>query len=259
MTLSINSNRLTMRTDVADPNPSAKRVQRVRHELKFRELEVVRVSDITPHMRAVVFKGPLEDFTSPAFDDHIKLFIAQANGEEARRDYTPRFDAASGELTLEFALHGDGPAATWAEQAAVGQHVRIGGPRGSFLVPVDYAWHLLVGDETALPAICRRLEELPAGTRVTVIGQVPEADRRPLSSAAQLDVQWVDDAEACLAAIRAWALPAGEGYVWGGGEGGLMAELRRLLVDEKGHDKHAIRAAAYWHAGHGADAPPAEA
>ena len=45
------------------------------------------------------------------------------------------------------------------------------------------------------------------------------------------------------------ALPPGEGYVWAAGEAAEMAELRRVLVDEKGHDKRAIRAAAYWKRG----------
>ncbi|WP_374567815.1 siderophore-interacting protein [Ideonella sp.] len=228
------------------------RVQRVRHELKFRELTVVRVRDVTPHLRAVTFTGEsLADFVSPSFDDHVKLFIDTGADEPARRDYTPRsFDNAARELTLEFVLHGDGPAAGWAAQAAPGQRVRIGGPRGSFLIPLDYAWHLLVGDETALPAIARRLEELPAGARAMVVLQVPEAADRPaLASAADLEITWVADGAALFAALKAMALPPGEGYVWAAGEAAEMAELRRILVDEKGHDKRAIRAAAYWKRG----------
>jgi NADPH-dependent ferric siderophore reductase len=193
----------------------------------------------------------LADFVSPSFDDHIKLFIDTGAEEPARRDYTPRsFDNAARELVLEFVLHGDGPASEWAAQAQPGQRVRIGGPRGSFLIPLDYDWHLLVGDETALPAIARRLEELPAGAKTMVVLQVADpADRRVLSSAAELSTTWVSDSAACLAALRALQLPPGEGYVWAAGEAADMAELRRILVDEKGHDKRAIRAAAYWRRG----------
>jgi NADPH-dependent ferric siderophore reductase len=128
--------------------------------------------------------------------------------------------------------------------------VRIGGPRGSFLIPMDYDWHLLVGDETALPAIARRLEELPAGAKTLLILQVAdEADRRALPSKADVRTTWVKDDAECLAAVRALELPPGEGYVWAAGEAGVMAELRRILVDEKAHDKRAIRAAAYWRRG----------
>jgi NADPH-dependent ferric siderophore reductase len=228
------------------------RVQRVRHELKFRDLTVVRVRDVTPHLRAVTFTDEsLADFVSPSFDDHVKLFIDTGAEEPARRDYTPRsFDNAARELTLEFVLHGDGPAAGWAAQAAPGQRVRIGGPRGSFLIPLDYDWHLLVGDETAFPAIARRLEELPAGARALVVLQVlDEADRPVLTSKADVAFTWVTDGPALLAALKAMDLPPGEGYVWAAGEASEMAELRRILVDEKGHDKRAIRAAAYWKRG----------
>lgn len=176
---------------------SALRVQRVRHELKRRDLRVVRVETISPHFRSVTFGGDsLADFVSASFDDHVKFMLDADGSEPVRRDYTPRrFDAEARELTVEFALHGDGPAALWAAQAAPGQRATIGGPRGSLVIAPDHDWHLLVGDETALPAIARRLEELPPETRAIVILQVRDpADRRVLRSAAALDVQWVADA-----------------------------------------------------------------
>ena len=228
---------------------SSRRVQRVRHEIKRRELQVLRVQRLSPHVCSVTLGGEsLADFISPSFDDHLKLFIDVGAEEPARRDYTPRsFDNAARELTLEFALHGDGPAAGWAEQAAPGQRVTVAGPRGSFLIPLDYDWHLLAGDETALPAIARRLEELPAGACAIVLLQVPDpADRRSLQSAAKVTLQWVSDAEALLAAVRALQLPPGDGYAWAAGEASSMAALRRVLVEEKGLDRHAVRAAAYW-------------
>ncbi len=233
-------------------DPGQSRVQRVRHEIKRRELQVVRVESIGPHFRRVTLGGAeLSGFNSPSFDDHIKLILRADGAEPVLRDYTPRhYDPASGELTLEFALHGDGPAASWAAQAAPGQHATVAGPRGSFIIPLDYDWHLLVGDASALPAIARRLEELPAGTRAIVLLQVDEAaDRRELSGAAALELQWFDSAPQLVDAVRALALPPGDGYAWCAGEAGVVATLRRVLVDEKGHDRRAIRAAAYWKRG----------
>lgn len=207
---------------------------------------------ISPHFRSITFAGEtLADFGSASFDDHVKFMLDAGGAEPVGRDYTPwHFDAAKRELTIEFALHGDGPAAEWAAQATPGHRATIGGPRGSFVVAPDHHWHLLVGDETALPAVTRRLEELPADTRAIVILQVSDpADRRALRSDAALDLQWVADAPSLIAAVRALALPEGEGYAWCAGEAATTATLRLTLVEEKGHDRHAIRAAAYWKQG----------
>jgi NADPH-dependent ferric siderophore reductase len=230
---------------------TASRVQRVRHEIKRRDVEVARVADLSPGFRSVTFTGEsLEGFTSLSFDDHVKFVLPGADGNPVMRDYTPRrFDAKARELTIEFALHGDGPAAHWASKAEAGQRATIAGPRGSFVIPVDYEWHLFVGDETALPAIARRLEELPAGARAIVLAQVNERDRRAFATPAQLTVQWFARPQDLIEAVRSLGLPGGEGYAWCAGEARAMAQVRGILVDEKGHDKHAIRAAAYWKQG----------
>ena len=228
------------------PTPT-RRVERVRHELKRRQLTVSRVEQLTPHFRRITFRDDsLHDFVSASFDDHVKVFA-----NDARRDYTPRsFDNAARELVIEFALHGDGPAAEWAERAVPGSTLEIGGPKGSMIVPLDYDWHLLVGDETAFPAVARRLEELPAGAKAIVILQAADAgDRRAFASAADVDLTWVSTDAQLQAAVKALALPAGEGYAWCAGEASAMAALRRELVDVKGHPGEAIRAAAYWKRG----------
>jgi NADPH-dependent ferric siderophore reductase len=230
----------------------ARRVERVRHETKRRDLQVVRVSTPSPHFRSITFGGEsLADFVSASFDDHVKLILDTDGAEPVWRDYTPcRFDRAARELTIEFALHGDGPASRWAAQATPGQHATVAGPRGSFVIPMDFDWHLFAGDDTAVPAVARRLEELPAGARAIVVLQTADAaDRRRFPGAADVDVQWVADGAELIRAVRALQLPAGAGYAWCAGEAGAMATLRRVLVDEKGHDRHAIRAAAYWKRG----------
>jgi len=224
-----------------------RRVERVRHELKRRNLTVTAVEQLTPHFRRITFTDEsLVDFVSASFDDHIKVFAG-----DARRDYTPRrFDNAARELVIEFALHGDGPAAEWAARAAPGHTLAIGGPKGSMIVPLDYDWHLLAGDETAFPAVARRLEELPPGARAIVILQAADvADRRSFASAADVALQWVATDAELLSAVRALALPDGDGYAWCAGEASCMAALRRELVDVKGHPREAIRAAAYWKRG----------
>lgn len=232
-------------------DPPVSRVQRVRHELKIRNVEVLRVRPIGRHFVAVTFGGEaLKGFISASFDDHVK-FILGDGPDAVKRDYTPRsFDPVAGELVIEFALHGDGPCAGWAAQAAPGQRVTIGGPRGSLIIPVDYDWHLLVADETGLPAISRRLEELPAGAPAIVIVKVEqEADRRRFAGEADARVRWVSSDVELLAAVQALSLPPGEGYAWCAGEAATMAAVRRELVGAKGLGKHQIRAAAYWKKG----------
>ncbi|WP_035052789.1 siderophore-interacting protein [Andreprevotia chitinilytica] len=253
-------------------------VQRVRHTLKLRHLQVRRVQQLSPHLVRITFTGDdLADFVSASFDDHIKVFFP-APGEVAprmpelgpngptfvegaarpiARDYTPRrFDPASGELDIEFVLHGEGPATTWAAQAKPGQQLGIGGPRGSFVIPTGFHWHLLIGDDSALPAIARRLEELPAEANALVVLEVAdETAQIPLHSAAHLTVQWLHRDPADTAglnlteAVRQLSLPVGEGYVWAAGELAAIQSVRKHLVGERGIDKSRIRAASYWKRG----------
>jgi len=230
------------------PLPPVRRVERVRHELKRRALEVVAVERLSPGFVSVTFAGEeLADFVSLSFDDHVKFMFDDAQGQPVRRDYTPRsFSTAQRHLTIEFALHGHGLASEWARHAQVGQRVLVGGPKGSMIIPIDYAWHLLAGDATALPAIRRRLEELPAGTPVTVIVHADAADRLALPAGAQASVHWVDSPQALIDAVRAQSLPAGDGFVWCAGEAATMASLRKVLLEEKKHPREALRVAAYW-------------
>jgi NADPH-dependent ferric siderophore reductase len=116
------------------------------------------------------------------------------------------------------------------------------------IVPLDFAWHLFVADATGLPAVHRRLEEMPAGTRAIVLLQVEAADRRQFATAADLQLHWFDDGETLLAAVEALHLPAGEGFAWGAGEAAAMVRVRNLLL-EKGQPKEAMRVAAYWRQG----------
>jgi NADPH-dependent ferric siderophore reductase len=152
-------------------------IRRLRHETRRRTLAIVSHERLTPSMIRIVAQGAdLEGFHSGAPDDHIKVFVPEAGGQMAMRDYTPRHhDAAAQTLTIDFFDHEGGPASDWARAAKVGDPIEIAGPRGSQVIEGPIAHWLLIGDETALPAIGRRIEELPAGTSATVIAAVPGA------------------------------------------------------------------------------------
>lgn len=225
-------------------------VRRVRHELKLRDLTVARIERLGDGFAAITFTGDaLADFTSLSFDDHVKFMFPDAEGEQVRRDYTPRrFSREALELTIEFALHGDGKASDWARNAVVGQRALLGGPKGSMIVPLELDWHLLTGDATALPAIARRLEELPGGSRAIVLVHAAPADRRVFAGAADVDLRWFDTPEALVADLQALALPPGRGFAWGGGEASLMARVRQVL-NQQGVPREATRVSAYWKQG----------
>jgi hypothetical protein len=179
---------------------------------------------LSPGFVSITFKGEaLADFTSLGFDDHVKLMFGDAGDGQLRRDYTPRrFNREARELTIEFALHGHGAASDWARSATVGQRLLVGGPRGSMIVPLALGWHLLVGDATALPAISRRLEELPDGSRAFVFVLADEADRRDFAGRPAVEAHWAGSNEELLAALEGLALPSAEtGFAWGGGEASL--------------------------------------
>ncbi|WP_341677014.1 siderophore-interacting protein [Niveibacterium sp. SC-1] len=246
--------------------------ERIRLPVKLRRLTVARVTPLSPHMARITFTGEdLADFQSPGFGDHVKLMLPQPGqaapdlptlGPEGpvmaegavrpvMRDYTPRrFDPAARELDIEFVLHEDGPAGRWAAQAAPGQVVGVGGPRGSLALPDDLPWHLLIGDESALPAIARRLEELPESVPVFVrIHTADRADRRELTSAAALNLAWSPTEVGLIETVRKLALPPGRGFAWVAAESSLAQTLRRVLLEEVGLDKGQVRAQAYWKRG----------
>ena len=254
------------------------KVQKLQHPIRTRRLEVRRVVELGPSMRRITLAGDdLAGFLSASFDDHVKLIVPEAAGQEpnvptlgpnglvfeegtakpAMRDYTPRrHDPASNELDIDFVLGHAGPATEWAMHAEPGHPIGIAGPRGSFVVPTAFDWHLLIGDETAIPAIARRLEELPASTKaIVIIRTLAEGARIELHGECERDVRWVvgepGDAGTgegvLLSAVRDLVLPeAGEGYAWAAGEYSEIRAVRRHVAEVLGLDKSRIRAASYW-------------
>jgi len=253
-----------MSTDETTP------IQRVRHPFRARHVQLLAREPISPGFVRLTLGGPdLHGFTSTGFDDHVKLILPQPGLEKPNlptmvddrphidgerptmRDYTPlHFDAAANTLLMDVATHGAGPAAQWAQSAPIGQWLGLAGPRGSMVLPAHLSWHWLLGDETAMPAIERRLAELPAGAHAVVRVQLADrADQRAWHSAAELDVQWGDS---LADAIQALEIPQGDGFIWAAGENRAMAELRRQLLAKPGANPRRMRIASYWKQGEAA-------
>ena len=229
-------------------------IVRLRHETRRRTLTVTATAHLTPHMlRVHLASRDLADFVSAGFDDHIKLFLPGEDGPVAR-DYTPRgFDPVARTLTLDFALHAAGAATAWALDAKVGDTLEIGGPRGSAVVPDDFDWYLLIGDETALPAIGRQLEALRAGVPVTTIVAIDgEADRQAIDTRSAWHPRWItrdrdgaDDAVSLGRALAAFDWPSGDGFVWIAAEAQVARALKATVL-ERGHPPGWLKAAGYW-------------
>ncbi|WP_429806852.1 siderophore-interacting protein [Ensifer sp. B1-9] len=233
----------------------APRIERVRHELRRRSLVVSGIERVTPGMLRITLSGEdLADFVSLGADDHIKVFVPGADGTEERRDYTPRrYDNDARLLALDFALHEAGPVTAWAMNARVGDRLEIGGPRGSAVVSGDFRRWLLIGDETALPAIGRRIEEMPAGHAVTSIAVVTGPDERQVfRSEAVLTCHWAyrpldraNDPSALLSVVRSVALEPGT-FVWIAAEAAVTRAIRSHFVEERGLPLSWIKASGYW-------------
>jgi len=250
--------------------------------------EVVRTSRLTPHMIRVVLGGEgLAGFPVGEFTDHyVKLLFQPAGAtygapfdvEQLRaqlppelwpvtRTYTVRaWDAEAGELTIDFVYHGDaGFAGPWAAQAAPGDRIQFFGPGGAYTPSPDADWHLLVGDESALPAIGAALPRLAAGVPALVFVEVegPAEQQPDLVFGEGVSVVWVhrgDGApgEAVVTAVKAVELPAGTGHVFVHGEAGLVKDLRLHLRTERGLDPAFTSISGYWRLGRTEDRWQAE-
>lgn len=263
------------------------------HPLVLRRVTVRRVEEVTPRMRRVVLGG--EDlaaftrdgidhpgFAAPGFDDHIKLILAADGNVRAAlpaqlphgiewtpaehrvtRDYTPRrVDLRTGELHLDFVVHGEGLAEAWSASAREGDELWFVGPKSSLRLPERLDWILLIGDETALPAIGRFLDERPLDATAHVLVTVSDDSARQELALRDGDtVTWVraepGDAVALETAVRALPVPAGEGYAWAAAESRALLPVRRYLQRERKLAKDRVNITGYWHREE-ATAPEAE-
>lgn len=114
-------------------------------------------------------------------------------------------DEAPDELDIDFVLHPDaaGPASAWASKAQVGDELLIIAPTrddesgsGIEFAPGASSRIVMLGDETALPAIAKTLEEWPAGVQGEVFIEIPcTTDAQKLAVPSGVSVKWLARAE----------------------------------------------------------------
>lgn len=241
----------------------------VRHSVVVRRLTVIRTERLSRSMVRVTLGGEeLEGFTTLSPEDHVRAFFPEAGrlepllpkvgpmnmlmptltGKPVHRDYTPRrYDPERRELVIDFHLHGDGVASRWAAAAEPGHVLGVAGPRGSYVLKIAPKRHLFIGDETAIPEMSRRIEELGEGVGVEAWFQVggPD-DELPVPTSA---VRWLHrEAEQTLGRAGEEAELSVDTFAWIAGEAGEVRAAVRALV-ARGHPKEMIHASGHWKRG----------
>jgi NADPH-dependent ferric siderophore reductase len=243
---------------------------------------VIRSERITPHMQRVVLGGPAFDQfaerTNAHTDKYAKLtFVHPASPAQETLDvdalkatlpqdqwpvvrtYTVRsVDLVARELTIDFVVHGDeGVAGPWAAASKPGDVLHLTGPGGAYSPRSDVDWHLLIGDEAALPAISSAIEAMPFGMRATAFIEVDgPAEEQKIDSAGDVDIVWLHRNGAPAGstdllgdAVKSMDWPAGSVQVFMHGEAGLLKSLRAHLLTERGVDKSLASISGYWRVG----------
>jgi NADPH-dependent ferric siderophore reductase len=238
---------------------------------------VASVSQLTPRLTSVrVTAEDLSRFADAAPTAHIKVFLPAPGQDtptmpimtpEGRvwpedqprpivRTYTPRaYDPHTNTLEVQFLLHGVGPASQWAENAAPGDKLAIGGPGGRFSADPSIARWWIAGDESALPAVGTLLDSLPASASAEVHLEVQGPDDEiSLASAAAVTVVWhhrrTGDAFGAELYDAATAAAISEDtHVWVACEASAVRRSRSLMLDDKQVPVSRLVTRGYWRIG----------
>lgn len=216
----------------------------------------------------MLFAKPETGLTPPYDLDALRERLPQ-DALPSRRTYTVRsVDTAAQTIAIDFVIHGDeGLAGPWAAQAQPGDRVALSGPGGGYAPTQEAsAVHLLVGDESALPAIAATLESLPSHARgVALIEVFGPDDQQQLVHPLGVRIQWLHRSASgrahgalLLDAVRALHPLDGEIAVFAHGERGLIKQLRTILTDDWGVERRSMSLSPYWALGRAEDAFQAE-
>ena len=218
--------------------------------------------ELTPRTRRITFEGPITvDSENPA--SYLSLYFSnpgpidgdQDDAPDAnKRTYTPRYIRPECDsMTIDFVLHGEGRATDWARTARAGDVIWAGSITGGYEVPSDLEHLVLIGDDTAIPAIGTVVEAIPPGTRTTVIIEiVDEDDERDPSETVPCDPIWLhrgtdvtDVGDQMLNLVKSIAVPA-SAHWWLAGEREAVRSVRDLLINRRSVARDHISVAAYW-------------
>lgn len=240
---------------------------------------VQSVERLTPTMvRVVLGGGELADFQSTGCaDEYVNAFfvpegapygvpfepddldgVDTALRPKPRRFTVRSWDEATKHLTIDFVAHGEvGYAGRWAQRARPGDRLQFRGPGGGYVPDPAAAWHLLVGDESALPAIAASLERLSPGARAIALVIVDGPDNeQPVDSPGDVDLVWLHRRDSpkpedlLVDAVAALQFPPGAVDLFVHGEAGEIRAVRRHLMVDRGIDVADASISPYWRRDH---------
>jgi NADPH-dependent ferric siderophore reductase len=206
---------------------------------------VVRREPLSPHLVRIVLDVPGGFESTGAPDEWVGLVVP---GQFQSRYYTVRSHEGR-ELVLDVVVHDVGLVTEWVSLDVVGQSVTILEPKGSFAMPPDAGWLLLVGDLTALPAMARIAETAAAPTRIWA--EVPDAlpGYLPGYLPDRAEVTWLESPSGgsrLAEVVETLDWPEGAGYFWMAGESAQMRAIRKHLMRERRLPASAYDVMGYW-------------
>ncbi|MET0425653.1 MAG: siderophore-interacting protein [Actinoplanes sp.] len=242
------------------------------------EAVVTRVEQLTPHMIRIVVGGEsLRQIEAGSCTDHyVKIYFPQTGvrypepfdmgviRETMPRETWPvvrtytvrRWLPDVPEMWIDFVVHGDeGIAGPWAAAAKPGDVVRFMGPGGGYAPSAEADWHLIAGDESALPAIAAALEGMPPGAPVRAFIEVSGPDEeQKLETPGNAEITWLhrgDRAvgEVLVSAVREYPFPDGQVQAFVHGEANFVKALRAYLRVEKTLPTNQLSISGYWRRG----------
>lgn len=236
--------------------------------------EVREIHRLSPRMLRIVLGGDgLDGYENTEFTDQYvnALFIPEGapysapfDLDEARacppehrprgRRYTVRsWDPVDRLVAIDFVVHGDvGLAGRWAHNAQLGDVLQFVGPSGGYAPDQRADWYLMVGDESALPAIAASLERVRPGAPALAVLVVDDADHEiELDCPGVLEVHWVhrrttpgDDA--VVREVARLQFPDGRPDVFVHGEAGETRAVRKHLFGARGLAREGTSISPYW-------------
>jgi NADPH-dependent ferric siderophore reductase len=218
--------------------------------------DALRMNDFTDKYAKILFVDPSLGLTPP-YDLAALRESLPPGRQPVTRTYTlRRADPERQELTIDFVVHGDeGIAAPWAAHAEPGDLLTMSGAGGAYRPDPASDWHLLAGDESALPAICSALEALPNDARgIAYLETSDPGEYLDAKPPAGVEVIWLhrphpgSQPQLLADALLAGSWPAGRADVFAHGERESMKAVRAALKTRVG-DGDQVSLSGYWAAG----------